>query len=240
MNEVTKHFAPSLQVADGTDRLLNILFLDDQDADRMRLIRMCQKAGLKFQPFEAADLTQFAHMLNGQSMDMVFLDYYLDIDTGLDALKLLVAHEDQTQSIPIMVTSVDRHDVAVEAMRNGCADYITKEELNAETVRKAVTSAFERRVVIAAIGQSLTSRAAIQMSILRVARTCSPEMRSALAGTLRYVRGLRNVPDLSAHVANNLKTLEQSFSDIYSFMDEIDTLLENNPKVTRQRLDHEV
>ncbi|WP_460275343.1 response regulator [Celeribacter sp. ULVN23_4] len=235
MNEVTKHFVSNLQAVDETERLLNILFLDDQDADRVRLIRMCKNAGLKFQPFEASDLTQFSHMLNGQSMDIVFLDYYLDMDTGLDALKLLVAHEEQTQSIPIMVTSVDRHDVAVEAMRNGCADYITKEELSAEAVRKAVSSAFERRVLIAAIGQSLTSRAAIRMSMVRVAKTCSPEMRSALAGTLRYVRGLRNAPDLSEHIANNLTTLEQSFSDIYGFLDEIDALLESTPR--RQRSD---
>ncbi|WP_434290017.1 response regulator [Celeribacter sp. SCSIO 80788] len=226
MNEIAKQIEPSKDVGAVPDHLLNVLFLDDQDADRMRLMRNCAKSGLKFKALEASDLKGFREILDEQSVDLVFLDYYLDMDTGLDALKILTQHEDQTHAIPIMVTSVDRHDIAVEAMRNGCADYITKEELSPDSLRKAVSSAFERHVLIAAIGQSQTSRAAIRMSMKRIANTCGPEMRSALAGTLRYVRGLRNTPDMTQHVSDNLTTLERSFTDIYGFLDEIDSLLE--------------
>ncbi|CUH77391.1 response regulator [Tropicibacter naphthalenivorans] len=225
MDNETKEFVVALNSGRESRKPLNILFLDDQEVDRLRLRKFSEKAGLKFKTFEASNLAEFRAALDSKPMDLVFLDYFLDMETGLDALKILIAHEDQSEALPIMVTSVERHDIAVEAMRNGCADYITKEELSVSTVRKSILSAFERRVLIAAVGQSHSSRAEIQRSARKIAETCGPEMRTTLAGTLRHIRGLRQAHSLAPSTNQNLTALEKSCHEIYGFLDDISETL---------------
>ncbi|WP_136439962.1 response regulator [Pacificoceanicola onchidii] len=222
---------PSPQTVPQTTEPLKVLFLDDQGPDRNRLKRLCRKAGLKFQPYEAANLEEFRVILDEGAMDIVFLDYYLDMETGFDALKILTAHEDQVDAVPIMVTSVARHDIAVEVMRNGCADYLTKEELSIESVRKSIVSALERSILIAAIGQATSPRAAMRVSMSRLSQTCGPEIRAVLAATLRHVRGLRRAAGGQPAVHANLTALEKSCGDINMFLDEIKEIFDGNASV---------
>ena len=212
----------------GTKATLDVLILDDLEADRMRLRRFCRKAGLEFELHEASDLQEFRSIINSKKMDLVFLDYHLAMDNGLDALKILRAQEDQVDAIPIMVTSVDRHDIAVEAMRSGCADYITKEELSVDSIRKSIISAFERRILISALNEAQSSQHAMRVSIFRLAKTCGPEIRTVLAATLRHTRTLRATDRLSANVHNSLGGLEKSCGQIYAFLDEVSGLLEHD------------
>ncbi|WP_425101571.1 response regulator [Tropicibacter sp. S64] len=229
--------APQMQYAPEQDvtEPLKVLFLDDQQPDRNRLKRFCRKAGLKFQPYDAANLDEFRAILDQDVMDIVFLDYYLDMETGFDALKILTAHEEQVDAVPIMVTSVARHDIAVEVMRNGCADYLTKEELSIESVRKSIVSALERSILIAAIGQATSPRAAMRVSMTRVSKTCGPEIRAVLAATLRHVRGLRNSTQSQSTMAANLDALEKSCSDINIFLDEIKEILDGHSEILTPR-----
>ena len=209
----------------GAESVLDVLILDDLETDRMRLRRLCRKAGLEFRLHEAEDLGQFRDVLGKQSLDLVFLDYHLAIDTGLDALRMLQAQEDQLSAIPIMVTSVDRYDVAVEAMRAGCADYLTKEELSVDAVRKSIVSAFERRILISALNEANSTQHGMKVSIDRLSRTCGPEIRATLAATLRHTRTLRSMDRLSASVQNSLGGLEKSCTQIYRFLDDVSELL---------------
>lgn len=208
--------------------VLDVLILDDFEADRMRLRRFCRKAGLDFELHEAEDIESFRQIINTTKMDLVFLDYHLAMDTGLDALRLLQAQEEQVDAIPIMITSVDRYDIAVESMRMGCADYLTKEELSVESIRKAIVSAFERRILISALNESHSSQHAMRVSVSRIAKTCGPEIRSVLAATLRHVRTMRASDLLSSNVRGSLNGLEKSCGQIYGFLDEVSGLLEGS------------
>ena len=206
--------------------VLDVLILDDLEADRMRLRRFCRKAGLDFELHEAHDIESFRKAINSKKMYLVFLDYHLAMDTGLDALRLLQAQEDQVDAIPIMITSFDRYDIAVEAMRAGCADYLTKEELSVEAIRKSIISAFERRILISALNESHSEQHAMRVSVARMANTCGPEIRSVLAATLRHTRTLRAADMLSGNVRSSLAGLEKSCGQIYGFLDEVSALLE--------------
>lgn len=206
--------------------VLDVLILDDLEADRMRVRRFCRKAGLNFELHEAHDLASFRRCIDTQKMDLVFLDYHLAMENGLDALQLLQAQEDQIDAIPIMITSVDRYDIAVAAMRAGCADYLTKEELSVDSIRKAIISAFERRILISALNESHSSQHALRVSISRIATTCGPEIRKVLAATLRHARTLRSADMLSANVKSSLGGLEKSCGQLYTFLDEISGLLD--------------
>jgi DNA-binding NarL/FixJ family response regulator len=217
---------PKLELHNTDDRPLNVLILDDLDTDRVRLRRLCRKSGLEFELFEAEDLRGFREVLDTHRIDIAFLDYHLSMDNGLDALKILTAHEDQVHAIPIMVTSVEDPHVIVEAMRSGCADYLTKEELSVEAVRKSVASAFERRMLIAALNEAQSSRNAMRMSVSRIAKTCGPEIRSIMSGTIRHIRTLKQRGMLEGHVSENFSKLERSCMDIFRFLDDLKGLLE--------------
>ena len=237
MSSLTSLHVPDMSEEMVGDAPLNILILDDMEADRARIRRLCRKAGLQFELFQAADLTEFRALLDAHEIDIAFLDYHLEMDTGLDALKMLIGHEDQVNAIPIMITSVDRHDIAVEAMRKGCADYLTKEELSVDSLRKSITSAFERRLLIAALGEAQSSRSAMHLSIMRFARTCGPQIREVLGGTLAQVRSLKRTRAIDAQVKETLFELEESCGDIFAFLDEVKALMEDQTAL-RSDTDH--
>ncbi|KAA9010472.1 response regulator [Histidinibacterium aquaticum] len=205
---------------------LTALVLDDNDIDRMRLRKLCQKAGMLLEVTEAADLDEFRAALDEAPFDLVFIDYCLGPDTGLDALGELGAHPDQTGAVPIMVTSIDRYDVAVTAMRRGCADYIAKDDLNVDLLRMSVTRAFERRAMLAALSESRVLRRTLKGTITRFSRSCGPEMRMVLSGILKQSRGLRQQDDLDADMRSRLTVLERSCTDVVTFLDDLATMIE--------------
>ncbi|MDG4647357.1 response regulator [Roseibacterium sp. SDUM158017] len=205
---------------------LNVLILDDVETDRLRLRRLLREAGLDFTLYEAADLAGFAARLDGASMDLVFLDYHLEMDTGLDALRILSAREDQAGALPIMVTSVGNCDVAVEAMRSGCADYLVKEQLSVEAIRKSVTSAFERRLLFAAFAEAKRTRDALSGLARRFAFTSGPEIRSVLSATLRHARSLRGHEAITPPFAEKLGALEDDCHEIFAFLSGVADILD--------------
>ncbi|GHE04116.1 hypothetical protein U879_01640 [Defluviimonas sp. 20V17] len=206
---------------------LNVLILDDMETDRSRIRRLVRKAGLTCTFYEAEDLTSLREQIGRAEMHLVFIDYNLAIETGLDALKILAAHEYQAEALPIMVTSVDRCDVAVEAMRRGCADYLIKEQLSVDAVRKSISSAFERKILISAVAEAQSSRQEVRTAIRRFAATCGPEIREVLSTTLRRARAMRQDGSLNPALADSLLTLEENCQDIYGFLTSVADLLDD-------------
>jgi DNA-binding NarL/FixJ family response regulator len=209
-------------------RTFDVLILDDLATDRMRLRRLLRDAGLRFDLHEADNLASFREKIAQAPMDLVFLDYNLGMDSGLDALRILLDHDMQIEALPIMVTGVERCDLAVEAMRAGCADYLIKDQMTVESIRKAVASAFERRVLVSAITEAHHARRAARNSVARLAEVCGPEIRAVLAATLRHARSLRGRPEMPEDAASHLRHLEQGCQDIFAFLSSVVELLERS------------
>lgn len=207
-------------------RTLRVLVLDDDEIDRMRLLRMCQKTGMSLEPTEAATLAELRSALDRAEYDLIFLDYSLGMDTGLDGLKLVQGHADQADAIPIMVTSVARHDIAVAAMRNGCADYLLKEELTVAALRKSIATAVERRMFLSALGNARAFQRATQQTIGRFSRSCGPEFRGALSATLRQIRQLRASGAVDSRISSELTALERSTKDIVVLLDDLISIVD--------------
>ena len=111
-------------------------------------------------------------------------------------------------------------------MRNGCADYLIKEQLSVEAIRKSVASALERRILISTLTEAQSSRQAVRLSVSRFARTCGPQIRSVLAATLRHTRAARNFANDGSPMAKTLSDLECNCQDIFSFFNELSDLVE--------------
>lgn len=205
---------------------LAILIVDDDETDRRRLSRLLRKAGLSLEIREAADLGELRRALDMQSFDFVFLDYRIGIETGRQALHLVTSHEDQEQAIPIMVTSVGAPDIIIESMRSGCADYLIKDELGPEIIRKSLLNALERQVLLAAISRHEKVRITLDERMRRVSQSCAPEMRRILSEMLSRLRKLHASSVEAPMLASDVASLTRSCGDIFGVLDEMQTLFE--------------
>lgn len=172
-------------------RPMRILVIDDNELDRQRLIRLCEKSGLRFDAVEIADLKQLPNALTGPQFDIIFIDYFLGGDTGLDALDTIAAHDQHKQSAAIMLAGEGQIAIAVEAMRRGCADYMTKAMMNVDTLQKSVATALERQMMSATLAEEDAARKKFEASVQSFANAATSEMRAILSATLRRVRKLR-------------------------------------------------
>ncbi|EIE52454.1 response regulator receiver domain-containing protein [Salipiger aestuarii] len=181
---------PQLHAEQKTTKRMTALVLDDEEADRYRLMKICTKAGLDLAFDEAESVAEMEPMLDDTTYDIVFIDYHLGIATGQDALEYVLAHPRQMDAVAIMVTSVDRHDVIIQAMRTGCHDYLIKEELGIEALRKSVASAFERNLMRRAQTEDHARIADLEATLERIDDSLRPEMRRILSSLLRRIRSV--------------------------------------------------
>jgi DNA-binding NtrC family response regulator len=142
----TTNVSTALKVQEQSEPTMQILVIDDSEIDRQRLIRLCRSAGLRFDATEVTTLAEMREALADTNFDIVFIDYLLAGEDGLQAVELLSGFPGQTGS-SIMIAGEGRLDVAVEAMRRGCADYITKSGLTVEAIQKSIATSMERRML---------------------------------------------------------------------------------------------
>ncbi|KIC13691.1 response regulator [Leisingera sp. ANG-Vp] len=209
--------------------LLRVLIVDDDEVDRLRLQKICSKAGLMTDFHEAANLQEMRRKLDVDSFDLVFLDHNLGMDTGLDALKILLAHEDQVQAIPIMLTSSTSYQLAVEAMRRGCADYIVKEELSVDSLIKSVAAAIERRALYGQLTSAKRAETELKQVFHRFMAGCGPELRVLLRRALASVRVIKSEAKsdgaFNPEALSDFSLLERSCKDLVVFMDDLETVI---------------
>ena len=194
-------------------RQVRILIVDDSEVDRKRLLRFCQDAGLNPIATEVASVQDMKAALAAHRFDLVFIDYLLPGENGLDAADAMTGDPDQP-AISIMIAGEGRIDIAVEAMRRGCSDYLTKSDLSVDAVRKSVATALERRMTRAALAEERGRRLRLEQAVRRYADECSVEMRTILAGTLRRVRMLRAHAKSAEH-GEALGDLERSIDRLW-------------------------
>ena len=202
-------------------RPMRILIIDDNELDRQRLIRLCDQSGLSFETTEVESLVQFGAALDGASFDLIFIDYFLAGDTGLDALEILSQNQNQTGAAAIMLAGEGQIAIAVEAMRRGCSDYMTKAMMNVDTLQKSIATALERRLMSTAMNDERSNREEVENSIRAYANACTAEMRSILSATLRRVRKLRTYQaDGNIDYSIDLTSLEADIDRLWDALPE--------------------
>lgn len=215
---------------DRRDAPLSVLVLDDLASDRERLVRLCEAAGLFVEATEAATLREFRSALDAQSYGLVFIDYLLAGETGLDAVDMLLAHPRQSTAAAIMFAGEGRIDIAVAAMRRGCADYLTKSELTVDSLRRSVATAIERRLLASALSEEREKRIEFERATERYLDASRAEMRSILAAVLRRLRDLRGHAAGDDGFAADLRTLEDHVDLLWDTLPDIRALARIAPK----------
>ena len=137
-----------------------LLVVDDEAEIRELLSEMLTDWG--HEVVAAAGGREAIELVSAQLFEAVLLDLYLGSDSGVDVLREIRAI-DTTLDVVVM-TAFPTVETAVQALRDGAADYLTK-PLNLEELRHVLGRVLERRVLrreVSALrqqlGEQLTSR----------------------------------------------------------------------------------
>lgn len=116
-----------------------ILVVDDDEVDRMTVYRALLKAGVLIQLHQVSDCKTAIASLQNNSYDCVFLDYRLPDGDGLSLISKIRASDIK---VPLVVlTGQGDEQVAVELMKAGATDYLSKARLSSETLSQVLRNA---------------------------------------------------------------------------------------------------
>ena len=123
---------------------LKVLIVDDSAFDCENIKRQCRRTSLFLSIDTASDVEQMRKALDRQKYDVIFVDYHLANETGLQARHVISEHPDNAQAATIMITGDVSHEIAVSAIKNGCKDYVDKADLDAMSLEMMMKSATKR------------------------------------------------------------------------------------------------
>ncbi len=119
---------------------LRIVVIDDDTADIKLLKRLLMKVSTWDAEVTAFTSWQEADpVLKKMEVEVIFVDYLLGRDTGLEIVTRLRARGDDRPVI--MLTGKGDEIIAAETMRAGADDYLVKHMLDADTLRRATDNA---------------------------------------------------------------------------------------------------
>lgn len=126
---------------------IHILLIEDNPAD-VRLIREY----LSFSPRQSYELFQSSTLKGGheilrkEQIDIILLDLHLPDSLGLKSFDRLM---DTFPNLPIIVlTGLSDEDTGLQAVRKGAQDFLSKDELNSETLIRCIRYGIERHQML--------------------------------------------------------------------------------------------
>jgi len=148
---------------------LQMLVVDDDDVDRERVLRLLNRSNLDVRLTEAATSGEALRLVREHEFDCVVLDNHLGDAEGTDLLPAL--HRESRRDCPIiMVTGAGTEALAVHALREGAADYLTKFQLDTHVLVQAIQRALDRhrmQLEIDALQRQLRQRVEDQAAEIR-------------------------------------------------------------------------
>lgn len=126
---------------------LKVLIIDDDVVDRMLIQRSLKNAGMKISFIEAEDCGSALTILETQTFDCIFVDYQLPpggaCSWGVRDGLTLVQHlrELKIKSPIVVLTGHGDEQIAVDLMKAGASDYLSKSRISPESLAQILRNA---------------------------------------------------------------------------------------------------
>lgn len=122
---------------------LRLLLVEDDESDRLAMRRTLAKITSRSEILDVTTRRGALAILGDQDFDCAFIDHRLPDGNGLD---LIASAKAQGASTPlVMLTGYGDEDLAVDALRNGAVDFLSKSKVTAERVHRALERALDAR-----------------------------------------------------------------------------------------------
>ena len=115
---------------------LQILVVEDHAPDRIMILNAIAQSGFETEVRVAENIDDALKICSGNKIDCIFLDYYFPEKNGIDFLKQY--NQNGGNGSIIMVTSQDDVNMAVECMKLGASDYLTKNQITPASISKSI------------------------------------------------------------------------------------------------------
>lgn len=195
------------------------LIVDDNEIDRRRLKNFCDRSGLDIDFVDAASIAQMREVLKDNVFDLIFIDYRLDDGDGLRALEVIKRNAKNCFAATIMVAGVAQTQVAVTALKAGCSDYILKDQLDPEWLKRAVINALEKSQLRRGMDASEQIRETLRVVLNGFTQEVTQEMKPMLSRMMRELRRARGSAQGNrvSMSLDELTGLEETCSALWDF-----------------------
>jgi two-component system, sensor histidine kinase and response regulator len=130
---------PILATAALMDRIFKVLVIDDDEIDRLSVIRAFKGADFQVELLEAIDCATGIALANSHQFDCIFIDYRLPDGNGIELIQKL---REQGIRVPIISLTGQSDDrVAVDLMKAGASDYLSKSQISPAQLRQVFQNA---------------------------------------------------------------------------------------------------
>ena len=167
-----------------TEEQYRVLIVDDDGVDRMAVRRALRAAGVRAEVREAEDVHSALGVLREEPFDCVFLDYNLPGGDGLRVLR--GARESGVDTPVVMLTGNEDAQTAVELMKAGAADYLSKNALTPEKLERSLRAAVRVHQAERHAREAQEEREAALAARSRFYAAMSHELRTPINAILGY------------------------------------------------------
>ncbi len=166
-----------------TDKPLNILHLEDSDADHLLLARALRSSGIVATLTRADDRASFLALMGTHTFDLVLMDFRLPGFTALQAWDALA----QWPLPPpcVLVSGAIGEAAAVAAIQTGFSDYLHKNDLQA--IGQVVTRALKLHQLQQARAQAARDLQASEQRITQLAHHLQTSLEQERADISREI-----------------------------------------------------
>jgi len=120
-----------------------VLVVDDEPADVEIFRRLLEEIqGWKIQLLACHDAETGRAEASRCRVDLIFLDYLLGVETGLEVFQQI--REAGCMLPVIMLTGHGSEEIAVEAMKAGVSDYLIKGRITPDSLRLVISNALQK------------------------------------------------------------------------------------------------
>lgn len=135
------------------DEKMHLLVVDDDEVDRIAIIRALRQWHCPLAIVEAATADDALVRFAAQPFDAVLLDYRLPDMDGLEVLRRMNSRRMGSTAI-LMLTGMDDDDLATQCIEAGAQDFLLKQEISPRRLMRAVIHARMRHRIETALIES--------------------------------------------------------------------------------------
>ena len=196
------------------DRVFKVLVIDDDAVDRMTVIKAFKGADFQTEILEASDCKSGVGLAISHQFDCIFIDYRLPDGNGVELLQKL---REQGIRVPIISLTGQNDDrVAVELMKAGASDYLSKTQISPAQLRQVFQNVM--RVHNAEVAMELAHQQREELLVQKeefIARM-THDLQTPLVGANRMLELLCDdvFGNLPAQAKSNLQVINRSNQDL--------------------------
>ena len=225
MSHLTRIQTRDRQKAAVAPEFASILIVDDNDFDRTRLKKLCHAFDFTTNVVEADSLRSLKDKLKKDHFDLILLDYHLSDGTGLQGVEIIRADAVNGAAATVMITGTEQNDIAIQALKLGFTDYLTKDEISVQTLSRAAITALQKSQLAQAMAAQRGQHAITNETVQSYSRSCAKDIKPIVSRIMRQMRDLRDIDQIEPEDAvARVEQVEGSLRRLWVFLDELDHL----------------